>query len=127
MAALSNTCGPSNNVSAPPFLLTEPSPPATACMIYYNGNDTATAILQHCCGAGVPIATFNDGCLQYCNSSTSQETAWAKCINGTETGVYGYCTTMGKIASSGAPRSGGGVVGLGIAVLLATWLVAGSV
>jgi len=111
MAALPNTCGPSNNISAPPFLRTEPSPPATACVIYYNGNNTATTVLEHCCGASVPIATFNDGCLQYCNSSTSQEAAWQQCINGTESWVYGYCITMGKNANSGASRSGGGVGG----------------
>jgi hypothetical protein len=127
MAALPNTCGPSNNISAPPFLLTEPSPPATACVIYYNGNNTATTVLEQCCGASVPIATFNDGCLQYCNSSTNQEAAWQTCINGTKSGVYGYCITMGKNANSGASRSGGGVVRFGIAVLLATGLVAGFV
>jgi hypothetical protein len=127
MAALSNTCGPSNNISAPPFLLTKPSPPATACVIYYNGNNTASTILEHCRGANVATATFNDGCLRYCNSSTSQEAAWQKCINGTESGVYGYCITMGKNADSGVSRSGGGVAGLGIAVLVATGLVAGFV
>jgi hypothetical protein len=127
MAALPNTCGPYNNISAPPFLLTEPSPPATACVIYYNGNNTATTVLEHCCGASVPIATFNDGCLQYCNSSTIQEAAWGQCISGTKSGVYGYCITMGKKYNSGASRNGGGVVGLGIAMLLATGLVTGFV
>ena len=126
MAGVLNTCGPSNNISAPPFLLAEPSPPPKACVIYYNDDNNATTVLEHGCGAGVPIATFNDGCLQYCNSSTSQEAAWQKCINGTESGVYGYCITMGKNANSGAPRPGG-VVRLGIAVLLTTGLVAGFV
>ncbi|KAH8794757.1 hypothetical protein BGZ57DRAFT_848007 [Hyaloscypha finlandica] len=125
MAAPPNTCGPYNNVSTPPFLLSEPSPPVTACIIYYNGNNTASTLLQQCCGANVPIATFNDGCLQYCNSSTAQEAAWGKCINGPKSGVYGYCITMGKKVNSGVSRSGGGVVGLGIAVLLTTGLFAG--
>jgi hypothetical protein len=96
-------------------------------VIYYDGNNNATTVLEHCCGAGVPIATFNDGCLQYCNSSTSQEAAWQKCINGTESGVYGYCITMGKNANSGVSSRGGGVVRLGIAVLLTTVLVSGFV
>jgi hypothetical protein len=143
MAGLLNTCGPSNNVSQPPFLDSEPSPPVTACVIYYNGNNNATTLLEHCCGTGVPIATFNDGCLQYCNLSTSQEAAWGRCINVTESGVVGYCITMGKCVdgteigpfgnciptgkNAGVTRRAGGVLRLGIAVLLTTGLVAGFV
>jgi hypothetical protein len=48
-----------------------------------------------------------------------------KCVDGTEIGPFGNCIPTGK--NAGVTRRAGGVLRLGIAVLLTTGLVAGFV
>lgn len=91
------------------------------CTIYYNGSTTATATLERCCGADVPIETFNDDCLQYCNY-TGNPFTWEKCVSGNNSAQFGTCVTMGvdpKVKSVAA-RGGNSILGWAIISILVT-------
>ena len=126
MSNASLKCGPNNNVTEPDFLSTWAYQPVAACFIWYGGNDTKTAIFQNCCG-NEPIVTYNDGCLQYCNTSKGTgEFNLENCLNTTTTGVFGTCGNQGlRSGVPGAGRVSMDKRGLGVMFLVVAGLVVG--